>query len=124
MKTFRNIVAFLCFFALALSAATPAHAKCRPLTAQNAADQNHRLQLIEKSLIDEGFALLNVQEQPVYYFAAPQAPYAWGHLVYTYVRPVPGHFNLVQRIEVAAEVQSLADGYSFPQITIRELLSQ
>ncbi len=124
MKTFRNIAAALFFFAAPIALSAPAQAKGCHMTAQNAADANHRLQLIEKSLIDEGFALADVQEQPVYYFAAPQAPYAWGHLVYTFVRPVPGHFNMIRRVEVSAEVQSLADGYSFPQITIREILSQ
>jgi hypothetical protein len=124
MKTFRNIAAVLFFFAAPLALSAPAHAKGCHLTAQNAADANHRLKLIEKSLIDEGFALANVQEQPIYYFAAPQAPYAWGHLVYTFVRPVPGHFNMIQSVEVSAEVQSRTDGYGFPQITIRELLSQ
>ena len=124
MKTFRHIAAALFFFAAPLALTPAAHAGGCQQTAQTAADASHRLQLIEKSLTDEGFTLDGVQEQPIYYFAAPQAPYAWGHLVYTFVRPVPGHFNMVQRIEVAAEVQSLADGYSFPQITIRELLSQ
>lgn len=123
MKTFRNIAAALFFFAAPMALSTTAHAKGCNLTAQTAADASHRLQLIEKSLTDEGFTLDGVQEQPIYYFAAPQAPYAWGHLVYTFVRPVR-HSHQVQRVEVSAEVQSLADGFSFPQITIRELPAQ
>ena len=122
MKTFRNIAAVLFFFAAPLALSATAHAKGCHLTAQTAADASHRLNLIEKSLTDEGFALSDVQEQPIYYFAAPQAPYAWGHLVYTFVRSVRGH--QVQRVEVSAEVQSLTDGFSFPQITIRELPAQ
>ncbi|HRI49313.1 MAG TPA: hypothetical protein PLW65_03955 [Pseudomonadota bacterium] len=123
MKTFRNIAAALFFFAAPVALSATAHAKGCNLTAQTAADASHRLQLIEKSLTDEGFTLDGVQEQPIYYFAAPQAPYAWGHLVYTFVRPVR-HSHQVQRVEVSAEVQSLADGFSFPQITIRELPAQ
>lgn len=123
MKTFRNIAAALFFFAAPIALSATAHAKGCNLTAQTAADASHRLQLIEKSLTDEGFTLDGVQEQPIYYFAAPQAPYAWGHLVYTFVRPVR-HSHQVQRVEVSAEVQSLADGFSFPQITIRELPAQ
>ncbi len=126
MKTLRNVVAALFFCTLAVSATAQAkgHRQAAVVTAQTAADANHRLALIEQSLIDDGFALSDVQEQPIYYLAAPAAPYAWGHLVYTYVRPVPGHFNFIQRVEVSAEVQTTADGYSFPRITIRDLLSQ
>lgn len=124
MKTFRNIAAVLFFFAAPMALSATAHAKGCHLTAQTAADASHRLNLIEKSLTDEGFALADVQEQPIYYFAAPQAPYAWGHLVYTFVRPVRGRASQVQRVEVSAEVQSLTDGFSFPQITIRELPAQ
>ena len=124
MKTFRNIAAALFFFAAPVALSATAHAKGCNLTAQTAADASHRLQLIEKSLTDEGFTLDGVREQPIYYFAAPQAPYAWGHLVYTYVRPVPGHFNMIQSVEVSAQVQTTATGYSFPKITIHDLLSQ
>ena len=55
---------------------------------------------------------------------APQLPYSWGNLVYTYTRIVPGHFNLVHRVEVTTEVVTTADGFSFPHISIHELLSQ
>ena len=126
MKTLRNVVAALLFCTLAAttSAQAKGHRQAPVVTAQSAADANHRLQLIEQSLIDDGFSLSNVEERPIYYLAAPAAPYAWGHLVYTYVRPVPGHFNMIQSVEVSAQVQTTATGYSFPQITIHELFSQ
>jgi hypothetical protein len=125
MKTLRNVVAALLFCTLAVNTSAQAKGHAAPVvTAQTAADANHRLQLIEQSLIDDGYALADVQEQPIYYLAAPAAPYSWGHLVYIYSRPVPGHFNLIQRVEVSAEVQTTATGYSFPKITIRDLLSQ
>ena len=125
MKTLRHIAAALFFFSLAVPAvATAKGHRTVQQTAQTAADQNHRLQLIEQSLLDDGYKLADVSEQPINYFAAPQAPYNWGNLVYTYTRIVPGHFNLVHRVEVTTEVVSTTDGFSFPRITIHELLSQ
>jgi hypothetical protein len=123
MKTLRNLVATILFCTLAVSATAEAkrHHQAAPVTAQLAADTNHRLQLIEQSLLDDGFALAEVQEQPIYYLLAPVAPYAWGHLVYSYVRTVPGPTGQVQRVEVSAEVTTTTDGYSFPHITIRDL---
>ena len=123
MKTLRNVVATLLFCTLAVTATAEAkrHHQAAPVTAQLAADTNHRLQLIEQSLLDEGFVLAETQEQPIYYLLAPVAPYAWGQLVYTYVRAVPGHASRVQRVEVSAEVTTTTDGYSFPHITIRDL---
>ena len=55
---------------------------------------------------------------------APEAPYLWGTLVYTYTRIVPGHFAMVERVEVSSEVTSTGDGFIFPKITSHELLSQ
>ena len=125
MKTLRHIAAALFFFALVTPAvATAKNHRNVQMTAQTAADANHRLQLIEQSLVDDGYKLADVSEQQIYYIAAPQAPFNWGNLVYTYTRPVPGHFQIVQRVEVTTEVVSTADGFSFPRITIHEVLSQ
>ncbi|HRI49175.1 MAG TPA: hypothetical protein PLW65_03260 [Pseudomonadota bacterium] len=125
MKTLRNVVAALLFCSLSVSATAQAkrhHQAPVAVTALTAADTNHRLQLIEQSLLDDGFVLADTQEQPIYYLLAPAAPYAWGSLVYTYVRTVPGRAN--QRVEVSAEVQNTTDGYNFPHITIRDLPAQ
>ena len=125
MKTLRNVVAALLFCSLSVSATAQAkrhHQAPVAVTALTAADTNHRLQLIEQSLLDDGFVLADTQEQPIYYLLAPAAPYAWGNLVYTYVRTVPGRAN--QRVEVSAEVQNTTDGYNFPHITIRDLPAQ
>ena len=126
MKNFRMIAAALLFSTLTVSTVASAKGHHGPtyMTAQNAADANHRLQLIEQSLLDDGYKLADVSEQQINYIAAPQAPYNWGNLVYTYTRIVPGHFNLVHRVEVTTEVVSTTDGFSFPRITIHELLSQ
>ena len=125
MKAFRNVASALILFA-ATATGTAAVAKTHHavVTAQSAADANRRMQLIEQSLTEEGYTLANVSEQAIPYLTAPQAPYDWGQLVYTYTRIVPGHFQMVDRVEVTARVTSTADGYVFPQISIHELLSQ
>jgi hypothetical protein len=125
MKAFRNVASALILFA-ATATGTAAVAKTHQtvVTAQSAADANRRMQLIEQSLTEEGYKLSNVSEQAIPYFVQPQAPYDWGQLVYTYTRIVPGHFQMVERVEVTAQVTTTADGYTFPQITIHELLSQ
>ena len=126
MKNFRMIAAALLFSTLTVSTVASAKGHHSPtyMTAQNAADANHRLQLIAQSLVDEGYALAGVQEQPIYYFLAPQAPYSWGHIVYTYSRPAAGHRGLTERVEISTDVTATTDGYQFPQISIRELPAQ
>lgn len=129
MKTFRMIAAALLFSTLTVSATAQAKhhhgtTTTANLTAQGAADANHRLKLIAQSLTDEGYTLAGVQEQPIYYFLAPQAPYSWGHLVYTYSRPVMGNAVLLDRVEISTDVTVTTDGYLFPQISIREIPAQ
>ena len=125
MKTLRHIAAALLLCSLTIPAvATAKHHRTPTLTAQSAADDNHRLQLIEQSLLDDGYKLAEVSENQFKYFTTPAAPYNWGSLTYTYTKIVPGHFNMVQRVEVTTEVTTTTDGFSFPTIAIREILSQ
>ncbi len=127
MKTFRMIAAAALVSALTFTATADAkrhHTTTTQMTAQGAADANHRLQLIAQSLVDDGYTLSGTQEQPIYYFIAPQAPYSWGHLVYTYSRPVAGNAVLIERVEISADVNATADGYQFPSISIREIPAQ
>ena len=125
MNSLRHIAAALLFFSLAIPAiATAKHHRNTPVTARTAADDNHRLQLIEQSLTDEGYKLADVSEEQIKYFAPQIAPYNWGHITYTYTRITPGHFNFVERVEVTTDITTTADGFSFPNITIHEVLSQ
>ena len=125
MKTFRHIAAALLFCSLAIPAvATAKHHRNTPVTARTAADDNHRLQLIEQSLTDDGYQLADVSEEQIKYFAPQVAPYNWGHITYTYTRIVPGRFNIVDRVEVTTDVTTTVSGFSFPTISIHEVLSQ
>ena len=125
MKTLRHIAAALLLCSLTIPAvATAKHHRTPTLTAQSAADDNHRLQLIEQSLLDDGYKLAEVSENQFKYFTTPAAPYNWGSLTYTYTKIVPGHFNMVQRVEVTTDVTTTAEGFSFPTISIHEILAQ
>lgn len=116
MKTLRIAAALLVTFVLA-TAAAPASAAPRRSTAHLAADKSVRVHSIQQSLIEEGYKLSSVQEQPIYYFVAPKAPYIWGSLVYTYTRTSD---EGSETVELTVQVQYATDGYNFPEITIRE----
>ncbi len=118
MKTLRHIAAAL--FVLVL--ATSTNALARHTTAQVAANKSSRVQSIKESVLGDGYKLDGVQEQPIYYIAVPKAPYQWGTLVYTFSRPADN--GTLDQIELTVSVQYTETGYAFPEITVREHISE
>ena len=114
MKTLRHIAIALFVFVLA----TAATADARRMSPQTASNRSSRVTVLKSSLEAEGYALKHVQEQPIYYFVAPKAPYIWGSLVYTYTRTSD---EGSETVELTVQVQYATDGgYNFPEITLRE----
>ena len=115
MKTLRLIAAALFVFVLATAATADAR---RMMAPQAAANKSHRVASVKDSLVDEGYTLTNVEEKPVYYFAAPKAPYLWGTLVYTYSRT--GVNGGADQVELTVSVQYTENGYAFPVLNLNE----
>lgn len=114
MKTLRNIAAALFVFVLA----TAATVEARRTTPQVAANKSSRVQSLKDSVVGDGYKLENVQESPIYYFVTPKAPYAWGTIVYTYSRPADN--GTTDQVELTVHIQTLENGFAFPQINLRE----
>lgn len=114
MKTLRNIAAALFVFVLA----TAATVEARRTTPQVAVNKSNRVQSLKDSVIGDGYKLENVQENPIYYFVPPKAPYLWGTIVYTYSRPADN--GSTDQIELTVTLQYTETGFAFPQINLRE----
>lgn len=118
MKTLRHIAAAL----LVVVLATAATAEARRPTPQVAANKSSRVQSLKDSLADEGYKLENVQEQPVYYFVPPKAPYLWGTLVYTFSRNTVN--GTVDQVELTVQLTYTETGFAFHEISLREHLAE
>ncbi len=118
MKTLRHIAIALFVFVLA----TAATADARRMSPQTASNRSSRVTVLKSSLEAEGYALKHVQEQPIYYFVAPKAPYLWGSMVYTFSRTADN--GGTDEIELTVAIQYTEAGYAFPEITLRERLSE
>ena len=118
MKTLRLIAAALFVFVLA----TTATAEARRSTPQAAANKSHRVDSLKDSLVADGYTLTNVQENPVYYFVAPKAPYLWGTIVYTFSRT--GLNGGSDQVELTVTVQYTETGYAFPVINLHEQIAE
>lgn len=119
MKSLCHIVALLLAFSLAHSP----KAFARHVAPRAAAEKSSRVNSLKQSLLDEGYTLRDVEEQPIYYIATPTAPYNWGNLLYKYARHIPGQPGASEEVQVLLSVRYTADGYAFPEITVRELLA-
>lgn len=115
MTTLRTVAAMI--FALVLATSATALADSAP---QLAADGNHRVEAIQQSLVAEGFALQDVQAQPIYYIRAPRGTYDWGTLVYTFTRAPGGIVPQAEQVTVTVQVKNSPTGFTFPQINISE----
>lgn len=116
MTTLRTIAALIFALVLASSATALADASAPQL----AADSNRRVDAIQQSLVSEGFALQEVQAQPIYYFRAPGGVYNWGTLVYTFTRAPGGIVPQAELVTVTVQVMASRTGFTFPQISISE----
>ena len=120
MKTIRFVrivaalIALLAITSQSL-AATPGFA-----TPREAAEGAHRVSQYQQDLLDEGFVLKSVHDQPIYYFAPPQKPYLWGSIVYTFSRPADGWSLLVDYVEVTVTIRNTDDGYKFASMSTHE----
>lgn len=118
MKTLRYIAAALFVFVLATSVT----AEARRGSPQFASGRNNRVQSIRDSLVEDGYKLQGVSEQPIYYFVPPKAPYLWGTILYTYSRTAEN--GSIDQVELSVSLQYNETGYAFPEITVRERLGE
>ena len=116
MKSFRN-VALLLAVVLFTSSVFAGSASNSPKTACEA---NKRVQTIQRSLQHDGFTLQQVEEQPVYYFVAPKAPYVWGSYKYTYTRSAGNYSLTTDYVELTVQVSYTTNGFAVSTITTKE----
>lgn len=88
-----------------------------------AAEGTRRVAQFTHDLLDDGYARKSVQEQPIYYFVAPPAPYLWGHIVFTYSRPVDALGVHVEYVEITVAVRYTDDGFKVASMSTREYQS-
>lgn len=88
-----------------------------------AAEGTRRVAQFAHDLLDDGYARKSVQEQPIYYFAPPQAPYLWGHIVFTYSRPVDALGVHVDYVEITVAIRYTDDGFKVASMSTREYTS-
>lgn len=117
MNTIRQIAAAALVLVFASTATVSASRHC---PAHTATDHSGRVHSIQKSLESEGYTLDGTRELPIYYFVPPKAPYIWGTMVYNYSRPVEGDVGQLETVQITVQVRALTEGFSFPEINVRE----
>jgi hypothetical protein len=85
-----------------------------------AAEGTRRVAQFHHDLQDDGYTLKSVQEQPIYYFVRPQAPYLWGNIVFTFSRPVDSLGIQVDYVEVSVAIRYTDDGFKVASMSTRE----
>jgi hypothetical protein len=120
MKTIRfvRIAALLiALFAVTSQALAAPHGYDSPRAA---ADGTRRVAQFTHDLLDDGYTRKSVHEQPIYYFAPPQAPYLWGNIVFTYSRPVDALGLHVDYVEITVTIRYTDDGFKVASMSTRE----
>lgn len=117
MKTLRQIAAAALVVVFASTATVSASHHC---PAHTATDHSGRVHSLQKSLESDGYTLDGAVEQPIYYFVPPKAPYTWGTMVYNYSRPMDGDVGKLETVQITVQVRALDEGFSFPEINVRE----
>ena len=99
----RSLVAF--FVLVAVASATMAAPVLFYSSAVDACDQDRTVDRVLRNLKKDGFSLVSVDEQPVYYFVPPTGDFVWGTVTFTNIRKVGGDYSLqTDYAKVQAEV--------------------
>lgn len=88
-------------------------------TPRAAAEGTRRVAQFQHDLQDDGFTLKGAHEQAIHYFAKPQAPYLWGHIVFTYSRPDALGIQ-VDYVEITVAISYTDSGYKVATMATRE----
>lgn len=90
IRTLVALVALLTFTGVALAAPPVQYFS----SAQGACEQDRTVDRVLRNLKKDGFDLVNVEEQVVYYFVQPTGDHVWGTVTYTNIRKVGGDYSL------------------------------